>query len=127
MVGDRLGLEPKKKRGKKELPGAVHPAFSALYQGDHLGVEYALGAHEGLLAEGPVWRGLIIDDFFVITSEKEEPHYDQTTAFKILEEARIAYDRHHLPGSVEKDVVASRLFKAAGAEIDSRCEVTSRG
>ena len=142
VVGDRLGFEKAAK--KKAEPERLFPAFSALYQGDHLGVEFALGAHEGLLESegllqkderivgrsslpwGPVWRGLIIDDFFTITAESEEIPTERTEAFRILDCARRAYEKHKLPGSPEKDVVASRLFKVAGAEIDSRKEVTRR-
>lgn len=40
---------------------------------------------------------------------------------------REAYEKQCLPGSVEKDVVAEDLFKAAGAEIGSRSEVVSQG
>ena len=94
VVGDRLGFEKVAK--KKAEPERLFPAFSALYQGDHLGVEFALGAHEGLLESegllqkderivgrsslpwGPVWRGLIIDDFFTITAENEEIPTERT-------------------------------------------------
>ena len=59
-----------------------HGAFSALFQGDHGGVEYATAGHESLLLEaglldegsrlsgrspvplGDFWEGLIIDDFY---------------------------------------------------------------
>lgn len=48
-------------------------------------------------------------------------------AFKFLSQARAAYNRHQLPGSPEKDEVAARMFKAAGAEVGSREEVLSLG
>lgn len=41
--------------------------------------------------------------------------------------ARDAYERHRLEGSPEKDVVAERRFKAAGAEVDSREAVVDLG
>ena len=87
-VGDRLGLE--KQPRKRDLPTHLFPALGSLFQGDHLGVEFALGGHEGLLhegkllpedqrlrgkepvGEGPIWRGLIIDDFFVISSQFDD-------------------------------------------------------
>ena len=142
-VGDRLGLE--KLPRKKALPPELYPALGALFQGDHLGVEYALGGHEGLLHEGnllpererlvgkepvgmgPIWRGLIIDDFFVISSQADGCRAEDSPAFHILQEARELYQQHDLPGSPEKDVAAERLFQAAGAEIDSREEVTTKG
>lgn len=140
LEGDKLGES--KPRRKKEMPEALFPSFGALYQGDHLGVEFGLGGHEGLLtSEGllrpenrllggclpprsQVWEALIIDDFFVISTQTEDAK--NTEAFKRLERARDAYKRHGLEGSPEKDVVAEVLFKAAGAEIDSRSEVLSR-
>lgn len=139
--GDRLGLP---KRELKTLPTQLYPSFGALYQGDHLGVEFALSGHQGLLAQenllpeeqrivgkkalpdGPVWRALIIDDFFVISREDEKTHREETEAYRILGQARAAYQKHRLPGSPEKDVLSERLFKAAGAEIDSRQEATKR-
>lgn len=142
-VGDRLGLE--KLPRKKALPPELYPALGALFQGDHLGVEYALGGHEGLLHEGnllpererlvgkepvgmgPIWRGLIIDDLFVISSQADGCRAEDSPAFHILQEARELYQQHDLPGSPEKDVAAERLFQAAGAEIDSREEVTTKG
>ena len=44
-------------------------------------------------------------------------------SFQTLTQARIAYERHALPGSPEKDVIAESFFKAAGVEIDSTEEV----
>lgn len=142
IEGDKLG--EKIPRKKKEMPEALYPSFGALYQGDHLGVEFALGGHEGLLAsEGllrpedrllggrlpprsKVWEALIIDDFFVISMQKRTEEAKDSEAFKRLERAREAYKRHGLEGSPEKDAVAEDLFKAAGAEIDSRSDVLSR-
>jgi hypothetical protein len=59
----------------------LYAGFRSLFQGDHLGVEFALAAHQGLLEragllvdsqqikghcpfpKGPIYSGLIIDDF----------------------------------------------------------------
>ena len=64
----------------------LFPCFRSLFQGDHLGVEYALRPHEVLLQDsnllhpsrrllghhlvpaGPHWEALIIDDYFCIFS-----------------------------------------------------------
>ena len=142
-VGDRLGMEKAKKFARYE--GPLRPSFKALYQGDHLGVEFALQAHEGLLKkEGllvpenrlqghenyPVsgtWEGLIIDDYFCISSQEKMKDAMDSDAYRFLSSARGAYERHSLPGSVEKDVVAASLFKAAGAEVDSTERLTSAG
>ena len=139
--GDRYGKEPL----RKGQPSELHPAFGALYQGDHLGVEFALAGHEsllqreGLLVEderlqsqsalplGVTWQGLIIDDFFVISAQPVSRPVEKCDAFLHLVKAREAYERHSLPGSPEKDVVAALTFKAAGAEVDAAKEVTSRG
>eukprot|EP00435_Cladocopium_sp_Y103_P038928 s550_g10.t1 len=121
-----------------EESGEVFPAFKSLFQGDHLGVEFALAGHEGLLVEesvlkegerleghhlvppGPRWTGLIIDDFFAIGAEKRRSPKEESFAFKALARARAAYQKYDLEGSPEKDVVAEDFFKAAGAEVDSR-------
>eukprot|EP00438_Fugacium_kawagutii_P033672 Skav204069 [mRNA] locus=scaffold3:515457:529911:- [translate_table: standard] len=139
--GDRLGGEADVDEGNADL----FPCFAALYQGDHLGVEYALEGHQNLLVgEGlldpservqghhplplaKVWQGLIIDDFFVLSVEPRHVEKIQSPAYDLLQQARSAYDKHDLPGSPEKDVVAEELFKAAGAEVDSRDELTSAG
>lgn len=123
----------------------LFPSFAALFQGDHLGVEFALEAHqnllvrEGLLNEAsrirghaplplpPLWEGLIIDDYFVIGSAGRCQPRESTSVFLHLAYAREAYARHGLPGSPEKDVVAEDLFKAAGAEVDSRDSLVTSG
>ena len=139
--GDRYGKGPLKTSQSSEL----HPAFGALYQGDHLGVEFALAGHEsllqreGLLVEedrlqsqsalplGCTWQGLIIDDFFVISAQHQSKPVEKCDAFLLLARAREAYERHSLPGSPEKDVVAALTFKAAGAVVDAAKEVTPFG
>ena len=134
IVGDRLGLPP---RGKLEKPKKLYPCFGALYQGDHLGVEFALEAHQGLLEQegllrperrllkkrplplGKTWEALIIDDYFCISSQPRSWPKEHTCAYENWKDAKEAYRKHRLPGSDEKDVIAETLFKAAGAEIDS--------
>ena len=130
-VGDHFesqGRAPDKIAGGDHL----HPCFAALYQGDHLGVEFALEAHQNLLVDGgllaqdrrlqghsmiptgPLWEGLIIDDFFVLGAVPIDAKKEDTDVFKLLVRARELYEKHRLPGLVEKDVVAEDLFKAAG-------------
>ena len=141
VVGDRLGLGKQAAEEVLEL----FPAFGALYQGDHLGVEFALEGHQQLLSSagllvpsqrmqngeefpfGPVFEGLIIDDYFVVSGQRRGTPKEATEAFVALERARQTYLAHHLPGSPEKDVVAEEFFKAAGAEVDSSEEVLSLG
>ena len=115
-----------------------------MYQGDHLGVEFALGGHEGLLkAEGllceedrllggsrpptsSTWEGLVIDDFFAVSTQGRSERLEDSEAFKRLEMARMAYEKHQLEDSPEKDIIAEDLFKAAGGEDDPRREANER-
>ena len=133
LAGDRLGMKSKEINGGS----CLFPSFGALFQGDHLGVEFALEGHQNLLKrEGlliaerrlqggeafpldHLVEGLIIDDFFVIEEVDKNMPKEQTNCFLLLQKAREAYRKHGLPGSVEKDVVAEDKFKAAGAECDS--------
>jgi hypothetical protein len=86
VVGDKLGFSQKHGRAVS-LPERLFPGFSSLFQGDHLGVEFALCAHQVLLERngllindqqikghhgfptGPLYSGLVIDDFFLIGRE----------------------------------------------------------
>ena len=123
----------------------LYAGFRSLFQGDHLGVEFALQGHEGLLRAGgllhdsrrllghrPVppglaWEGLIIDDYFAIGAESVKDEPLNSFAATALASSRRIYDDAELLGSTEKDVEAADHFKAAGAEIDSRIELVKRG
>lgn len=142
VAGDRLGQQPVK---KLPLPDEVYPSFGALYQGDHLGVEFALGGHQGLLrSEGlleernrllgkeptplsRLWGRYSLTIIFVISIQDRSTQAEDAEAFKYLGRARAAYKRHALARSEEKDVISSRLFKAAGAEVDSTEDSLRRG
>lgn len=87
--GDRLGMARRSILLEKDIKG-VYAGFKSLFQGDHLGVEYALSAHQAMLRDGevlhghtqilrnapfpsgPLWTGLVIDDLFIISEEKAE-------------------------------------------------------
>eukprot|EP00438_Fugacium_kawagutii_P001504 Skav202550 [mRNA] locus=scaffold2011:388236:392729:- [translate_table: standard] len=136
-------------KAKHEPPsgslGEVFPVFRSLFQGDHLGVEFALSSRERLLVDegllidkerllghhrvpfGPRWTGLIIDDFFALGAERISTPKLNSFACRALGRARAIYDKHRLEGSPEKDVEAEDHFKAAGAEIDSRLETLRSG
>ena len=142
VIGDELG--PPRDDGLSPSED-IFVGFNSLYQGDHLGVEFALSSHQRLLQdEGllppeqrtlghfPVpntdrWQALVIDDFFCVSSQPISTPKADSFAFKALVQARDAYDRHALEGSVEKDVVAERIFKAAGAEVNSGDLCTNLG
>lgn len=135
-VGDCLG-KPKPKKRSSVMPVEVYPCFRSLFQGDHLGVEFALRSHEvllqgsGLLSEDfriegnkafPVsscWEALVIDDYFCLGVEPLAADATASFAQRSLDLARLTYAKHGLVGSPEKDVAAESTLKAAGAEIRS--------
>ena len=142
IIGDELG--PPRDDGL--FPSdELYVGFGSLFQGDHLGVEFALSSHkrllrdEGLLSDeqrilghhpvpdSSAWQALVIDDFFCVSSQPITLPKVDSFAFKALVHAREAYDRHKLEGSTEKDVVAETKFKAAGAEVDSSKVCTDMG
>ena len=143
-VGDGFGLLAE---GADDLAveGKWFPCFGSLFQGDHLGVEFALKAHEEVLQRGgllessrrlfghalfPLQRqieGLIIDDYFAIGCEPITTSPLNTFASKALAKARCIYEAAGLEGSVEKDIDAQNVFKAAGAEIISSASAVQRG
>ena len=124
----------------------VHPAFKALLQGDAGGVEFATAAHLGMLqsagcllgpgrlqskhrvaAQGP-WSGHIIDDFFSLSVEASDfVPGGPSASLGLLHRAKAAYTREAVLGSDEKDVLAQRVLKVAGAEIDTDPATTSDG
>eukprot|EP00435_Cladocopium_sp_Y103_P010558 s305_g2.t1 len=130
-------------RKSPALPERLYPCFQSLFQGDHLGVEFALMSHmtllrgAGLLDEttriqghhcfppGPKWDALVIDDYFALSAEPLCCDVGDTFAMTALARARRVYEDEKLLGSPEKDIVACPIVKAAGAEIRS-CESNVR-
>ena len=146
VIGDRLGFPEEEKHSKRQTsPEKLFPCFGALFQGDHLGVEFALDAHQGLLRQEGLlapsrrlenkkplpfesaWEALIIDDYFCISSQHRHEEREKSTAYDCWRRAKAAYKKCALPGSDEKDVVAEPIFKAAGAEVDSSDAAISLG
>eukprot|EP00435_Cladocopium_sp_Y103_P010770 s1163_g2.t2 len=124
----------------------VIACFGALYQGDHLGVEFATQAHSRLLAEHGLLQkgkqflatsplvsdrvadGLVIDDFFSISCEALEDEASEGFAsVKHFNIAKEAYRGEGLIGSDDKDVVAACRFKVIGAEVLSDAATVKRG
>ena len=63
--GDFLRGDPSERKDSAPDDSCLlYPAFGALYQGDHLGVEFALRAHEVLLHR----NGLLVDERRLQTS-----------------------------------------------------------
>ena len=144
-VGDGFGLVHRDREKAAGEGTMLYPAFGGLFQGDHLGVEFALEGHENLLKQeglllphrrlqskmplprGKTWEGLIIDDYFCISAQHVRERKENSEAYKALVMAREAYCRHELPGSIEKDVVAEENFKAAGGEVISCSSAVNLG
>lgn len=143
--GDQLGGVGRAARKKRPFPIHLYGGFRSLYQGDHLGVEFALQGHSGLLASGGLlqegrqlrghsplplgdqWEALIIDDYFAIGAEPLGDPVLNSFAAKALATARSIYEIEGVIGSTEKDIEAAPRFKAAGAEINSEANVVRDG
>eukprot|EP00435_Cladocopium_sp_Y103_P074323 s580_g48.t1 len=139
-AGDGFRAEVSKKTKRKKPPAEVFPAFKSLFQGDHLGVEFALKSHETLLCGGgllgsgtriqghhpfpvgPCYDALVIDDYFSLSVQETQCSQQKSFAHQSLLVAREVYQKEKLLGSPEKDVDASLTLKAAGAEIRSSLE-----
>ena len=143
LHGDFLGLAPRKKKQPSGVT-RVWGGFKSLFQGDHLGVEYALESHAGVLRKagllcdqgnilqhqrfprGPLWECLVIDDYCAISAEKNGSA-DLPRSVACLEKAEDVYKRDGIIGSDEKTVRGERLFKVSGSEINSSEGVCSQG
>ena len=132
--GDRLGQTAYKPLREEDVK-KVTCGFSSLFQGDHLGVEFALESHtallqdEGLLREGqtvlghhpfprgPIWQRLVIDDYFAISCEAASSDPLASASVGLLQRAEDAYSREEVFGSDDKTVRGAESFKVIGAEI----------
>ena len=121
--------------GRKE--GHVYACFSAVFQGDHLGVEVATCSRanfcrdSGLLGmssevkatslfpDGRLLEGLVIDDHFAISIEQADAAPAASESVKCLEKATSSYQASDLRGSHEKEVIGADIGKVAGAELHS--------
>ena len=127
----------------------VYGSFGAILQGDHLGVEFGISAHVGLLQEhgllkdkgrlvtdrltrpSDVYEGLCIDDFFAIApvpisqlgSQSDQP----SRAKEVFLSAKKCYLRAGLQGSDAKDVIEADLGTVVGAEINSKKKIVQQG
>eukprot|EP00435_Cladocopium_sp_Y103_P060998 s1156_g22.t1 len=132
--GDRYGMKPQSVLVPDEIKH-VYGGFKSLFQGDHLGVEYALSSHAQLLKDagllssnvnilrhqpfprGPMWHGLVIDDFFAISREDGGTPNQEAASGGALDIAEETYRLHAVRGSDDKTVRAADNFKVIGAEI----------
>lgn len=118
--------------------------FASLFQGDHLGVEYALSAHACLLRHanlldsssyvtsgspfpaGGLVEGLVIDDYFAISREHVSTPPEEAASSQKFHAATSLYTSQGVLGSPEKDVVGSNHFKVIGAEVNCSKQARSR-
>ena len=146
LLHDEL-RSPAKRRPRKRLlvPDKVMVCFNTIGQGDHVGVEFATGAHcrllqdEGLLSARTdlvstrpfggtkLLEGLVIDDYFSVSIEPVGLESEERAGVKSLAQATEAYQRHNILGSPQKDVRDADVAKVIGAELDSSEKVRSFG
>ena len=141
--GDDLSIQGSK--NMKSKASGVFAGFRSLFQGDHLGVEFALVSHGNLLKrggllvedsevvrhapfpQGPLWEGLIIDDFFVVSQEKICSAPLSSASVACLVRAEELYLKHRKNGSDDKTVRGELKFKVIGAEVNSEPKATDAG
>ena len=127
-----------------DSPGHVRIAFKSVFQGDHAGVDFATCAHvnflqsKGLLNDESrivstaalqsrdLCQGLVIDDFFVISREKQGSDIHKSVAAQKLEQARQAYEQDGILGSPEKDVLGFKA-KVVGATVNTGDDAVKQG
>ena len=144
LHGDRYGLSAQKPIREKEI-SKVYCGFQSLFQGDHLGVEFALESHSELLRrggllvdnevllahqpipKGPVWQGLVIDDFFAISCERAGSDPQHSSSVQRLDTAEGIYKKSKVFGSDEKTIRGADEFKVIGAEVTSTHRARSVG
>ena len=147
--GDFLGM-PKPLLVSSDDSQPVFACFASLFQGDHLGVEFACDAHGKLLEEAgchdPLSRlslkdpilhnnpvtGLVIDDFFAVSAESRK--FAEGSDFRgpsksalALDGAKKAYKEEGIFGSDDKEVRDSLIFKVVGAEVNSSTGAVDAG
>eukprot|EP00435_Cladocopium_sp_Y103_P023047 s3468_g5.t1 len=121
--GDRYGMTSRKPIKEKDITH-VYAGFRSLFQGDHLGVEYALSAHETMLKRGGLLcDGLVIDDFFTVSRERAGTPLLQAKSVEVLERAEGVYSEAGVFGSDEKTIRGAERFKIIVTEIgsDEKC------
>ena len=144
----------RRRAGGRKIPSLLVPppnrkkvvaGFKAIFQGDHLGVEFATCAHRSLLQgaglltpdqevranslfpESLLYQGLVIDDFYAISIEKPELPPEASPAVVCLDKALLTYAKHGLSGSSEKDVRGADTARVAGAELDASSRTRQDG
>lgn len=132
--GDRYGMAPRALLVPEKI-ATVAGDFKTLFQGDHLGVEFALSSHTAMLRDGglldaesqilrhhpfprgPVWQGLVIDDYFAISCEPAGSAASGAASVAALDRAEEIYSKEKVLGSDDKTVRGAEAFKVIGAEV----------
>ena len=127
-----------------DSPGHVRIAFKSVFQGDHAGVDFATCAHVNFLQSRgflnddsrivstaalqsrDLCQGLVIDDFFVISREKQGSDIHKSVAAQKLEQAQQAYQQDGILGSPEKDVLGFKA-KVVGATVNTGDDAVKQG
>ena len=148
-IGDFVG-RPKPLLVPDDDSQRVFACFASLFQGDHLGVEFACDAHGKLLEDAgchdvcsklslknPILHnkpatGLVIDDFFAVSAESRclaegSVYKGPNKASGALDVAKKTYGEEGIFGSDDKEVRDSLLFKVVGAEVNSSTATVDAG
>eukprot|EP00434_Breviolum_minutum_P038829 symbB.v1.2.034454.t5/scaffold4448.1/size41344/4 len=122
-----------------------HIAFRSVLQGDHCGVDIATCAHTSVLRAAGLLRpgsqlvanqplrsvsscqGLVIDDFFSVTVERDGTLPEESQAYQDYQVSQSVYSKYQLLGSPQKDILGLSCGKIIGAWVDSREETRRRG
>ena len=133
VSGDHLQKHSRFPAPGKKVPSVLYVSFDSILQGDHGGVEFACDAHHGLLrsaglldsescvvANRPfqgrgLLQGLVIDDYFALSSFKCESKPSVTRDAECFDAAQGCYQKHQLLGSADKDQRSSSTGKLIGA------------
>ena len=128
VLGDRYGKPKRKAVLCKSLPrwpcwGWVCPVLL-----EDVGL---LSSHSHILGHhpfpaGPLWEGLVMDDYFAISTQAVSADGLPLVA-KCFSTALDAYEKEKVLGSTEKDVLNTSHFKVIGAEVNSGKGARSRG
>ena len=110
----------------------VYAGFKSFFQGDHLGVEYALASHSQMLTEagllqprrcilrhhafprGPVWEGVVIDDFYTISREPALSENQRSASVQHLELAETAMPPRTFLVQMRRQCVVKKLSRRWG-------------
>ena len=132
-------------RPLRKVPDALYMAFGAILEGDHAGVEFATCAHSRILEDGGAIeepshllatktlrsgdkiQGLVIDDYFSISTEKQHVPGECSDSARRHQRALEIYNKFGLLGSPQKDISAVEKGRVIGAEIDSSQATRRKG